>query len=51
MQVAEGARHRKASKIIGIDINPDKFALGQFFFLILLIFVLVGDILLHYFPK
>ncbi|KAG6533402.1 hypothetical protein ZIOFF_007270 [Zingiber officinale] len=27
--VAEGARYRKASKIIGIDINPDKFALGK----------------------
>ncbi|XP_042415200.1 alcohol dehydrogenase-like 3 [Zingiber officinale] len=29
LAVAEGARYRKASKIIGIDINPDKFALGK----------------------
>jgi alcohol dehydrogenase len=28
-QVAEGARARGASKIIGIDINPDKFQLGR----------------------
>lgn len=26
--MAEGARARGASKIIGIDINPDKFQLG-----------------------
>jgi alcohol dehydrogenase len=29
LAVAEGARARGASKIIGIDINPDKFQLGM----------------------
>lgn len=29
-QVAEGARARGASKIIGVDINPDKFNTGNF---------------------
>ncbi|KAG7658441.1 NAD(P)-binding domain superfamily [Arabidopsis suecica] len=29
LAVAEGARARGASKIIGIDINPDKFQLGR----------------------
>lgn len=28
MQVAEGARARGASKIIGVDINPSKFSKG-----------------------
>lgn len=28
LAVAEGAKARGASKIIGIDINPDKFPLG-----------------------
>jgi len=29
IQVAEGARARGASKIIGVDINPDKFIKGN----------------------
>lgn len=29
-QVAEGARARGASKIIGVDINPEKFIRGNF---------------------
>ncbi|VVA93445.1 unnamed protein product [Arabis nemorensis] len=29
LAVAEGARARGASKIIGIDVNPDKFPLGR----------------------
>ncbi|WOK98819.1 alcohol dehydrogenase-like 4 [Canna indica] len=29
LAVAEGARYKKASKIIGVDINPEKFALGK----------------------
>lgn len=29
MQVAEGARARGASKIIGVDINSTKFIKGQ----------------------
>ncbi|XP_042452248.1 alcohol dehydrogenase-like 4 [Zingiber officinale] len=29
LAVAEGARYRKASQIIGVDINPDKFVLGK----------------------
>jgi alcohol dehydrogenase len=28
-QVSEGVRLRGASKIIGVDINPDKFAKGS----------------------
>ena len=28
-QAAEGARARGASKIIGVDINPDKFLKGD----------------------
>lgn len=28
LAVAEGARAKGASKIIGIDVNPDKFPLG-----------------------
>lgn len=31
MQVAEGARICGASKIIGVDINPDKCELGKHF--------------------
>lgn len=31
VQVAEGARLRGASKIIGVDINPEKFAKGTQF--------------------
>nr|DAD18045.1 TPA_asm: hypothetical protein HUJ06_019508 [Nelumbo nucifera] len=29
LAVAEGARSRRASRIIGVDINPDKFVKGQ----------------------
>lgn len=29
MQVAEGARLRGAAKIIGVDLNPDKFEIGK----------------------
>lgn len=28
-QVAEGARLRGASKIIGVDLNPEKFEIGK----------------------
>lgn len=28
-QVAEGARLNRASKIIGVDINPEKFEIGR----------------------
>lgn len=31
-QVAEGARARGASRIIGVDINSDKFIKGNFLF-------------------
>lgn len=32
MQAAEGARQRKASRIIGIDVNPVKFEFGKSFY-------------------
>lgn len=32
-QVAEGARARGASKIIGVDINPDKFITGNLIYI------------------
>lgn len=32
MQVAEGSRLRGASKIIGVDINSEKFIKGILFF-------------------
>lgn len=32
MQVVEGARLRGAAKIIGVDINPQKFELGNLFY-------------------
>jgi S-(hydroxymethyl)glutathione dehydrogenase/alcohol dehydrogenase len=35
MQVAEGARICGASKIIGVDINPEKYELGKHFCLYL----------------
>lgn len=31
LAVAEGARSRKASKIIGVDLNPEKFEIGKKF--------------------
>lgn len=30
VQVAEGARARGATKIIGVDINPNKFIKGAY---------------------
>lgn len=37
LQVVEGARTRGVSKIIGVDINPEKFIKGIIFLLVLLI--------------
>ena len=34
LAVAEGARAKGASKIIGIDVNPDKFSLGIIHYLL-----------------
>jgi hypothetical protein len=33
MQAAEGSRLRGASRIIGVDINPEKFTKGIFYLL------------------
>jgi threonine dehydrogenase-like Zn-dependent dehydrogenase len=30
LQVAQGARMRGAKRIIGVDLNPDKFDVGMF---------------------
>lgn len=37
MQVVEGARTRGVSKIIGVDINPEKFLKGIYLFCIFLL--------------
>lgn len=42
LAVAEGARVRGAAKIIGVDLNPDKFELGKVVLYLYLIFLSIS---------
>lgn len=42
LAVAEGARLRGAAKIIGVDLNPDKFELGKLVLCLHLIFLSIS---------